>query len=211
MHFLTQERWNSSRYICLRVIMNVLTRFVFPHLLYSLSSPTVLTWCWPKYGSALSDSRLIRLQSWVFLPCHKWCTLRSPTSSLKVLRRKCDETALSAFQNSPRGRKNCPGSPLLLRRQEGAAKWKHFFFPWKNFRIFLPWKQLSILRALVYAFKVELSQRWDALCDVLLFPMCWVGFEPPLMARRVLHNRSFSGQEKAVVGLWLYCICQTVV
>lgn len=75
---------------------------------------------------------ILKLKSWVVLPCNKWCTLSSPTSSLNVLSRKCNKMALSIFQSSPRGRKNYPDSPLLLHRQEGAAKQKHFFFPWKS-------------------------------------------------------------------------------
>lgn len=66
------------------------------------------------------------------LLCNKWSTLSSPTGSLNVLSRKCNRTALSPFQSSPRRRKNYPYSPLLLHRQERAAKWKHFFFPWKS-------------------------------------------------------------------------------
>lgn len=75
---------------------------------------------------------VLRLESWVVLPCNKWCTLGGLTSPLNVLSRRCSKMALSTFQSSPRGRKNYPDSPLLLHRQERAAKWKHFFLPWKS-------------------------------------------------------------------------------
>lgn len=41
---------------------------------------------------------------------------------------------------------------------------------------------------------------------MLYCPQCVeVGFEPSLMPRRVLHNRSFSGKEKKrVIVLWLF-------
>ena len=89
---------------------------------------------WLDVGQStdLCYQTILRLKSWVVLPCNKWCTLSSSTSSLNVLSRKCNKIALSTFQSSPRGRKNYPDSPLLLHRQEGAAKWKHFFFLWKS-------------------------------------------------------------------------------
>lgn len=75
-----------------------------------------------------------------------------------------------------------------------------------NFRIYLPWKQPWLFIAIVNAFKIDLSFRWDALCTHL-FLMCWGSFWALLHAWEFC---SFSGKEENCCRFVVVLSCQTV-
>lgn len=133
---------------------------------------------WPNYQLVL------RLKSWVVLLCNKWSTPSSPAGSLNVLSRKCNKTALSTFQSSPRRRKNYPYSPLLLHRQGRAAQLKALFL------------SMEVLRQVIIISMVSRSfyKTVTPALDECALPKGWVGSLTCSCCTTTLRSGHWQGQ-----------------